>query len=174
MRRYWFILALTLLATVTVIAAITAVMLRSKKGDLAVAYFSERPELSPSSYWIFHSGSVVVSREHLVKIIYDPNSAYSTILMILPHRHRHRHLSHPKTTTIASTRGHLLSNFSRTPSHSPPLKSLTLSVSSRGPPMSLNTSLISTFYPPIVAPVLQAVLYARYIHYPYIISYSVY
>lgn len=69
-RRYWFIVVLAFLATITIIAAITAVTLRSKNDTQAIYdYDSVQTELSPSSYWIVVSGSIVVSHEHLVKLI---------------------------------------------------------------------------------------------------------
>jgi len=58
-RRYWFIVALALFATVAIIAAIVAVMLKAKRPEVLDGYDSVHPGLNPSSYWIVASGSII-------------------------------------------------------------------------------------------------------------------
>jgi len=72
MRRYWFIFALAILATITIIAAISVVMFKTKRGEPVISYSSEQSELSPSSYWIIVSGSIVHNPHDLTTPIPTP------------------------------------------------------------------------------------------------------
>ena len=82
LSKYWFVLAIVLLATITIVGAVVGIMTR--RHSLVEEYFS--PEqvsagvaATYTSYIIIDHGSILVSREHPVTSIYDTNSACSRL-----------------------------------------------------------------------------------------------
>lgn len=100
LRRYWFIVAISLFATLAVIGAIAALMAKAK-GNQKQWYITAdqvtQTTLSLSEYWIISGDSIIVSRKDLVNPICDIDSACRrTLTRLWLDRHRHPHLyRHP-------------------------------------------------------------------------------
>jgi hypothetical protein len=111
--RHWFVIALCVLATLAITGVIAAIMVKRAQPQTNASYYVPADHTawytpSLTSYWIIDNGTVVVSREHVVKLSFDTDAACRVWAELQLHLHPHLHPQRRKTTNGALRWGCLL------------------------------------------------------------------